>query len=236
MYKNIIFDLYGTLIDIWTNESKDEFWNQMSLFFSYNGAFYTADELKSDYLDIIKKRLGSNKKSKYPDTKVVLALKTLYKNKGVNPDAELLDHTIKLFRIASTERIKLYPNVKEMLETLKKHDKRLYILSNGQKEFSVPEIKYLGIYDYLDGIYSSAEIGICKPDKAFFDYVLKKEKLLNSESLFVGNDSTSDIAGANAASLDSVYIHSNLSGNDSKTTATYEIWDGNVLNILKYAI
>ena len=49
MYKNILFDLYGTLIDIRTNEDKPELWANIALLYGYKGAVYTADELKSDY-------------------------------------------------------------------------------------------------------------------------------------------------------------------------------------------
>ena len=33
MYQNYIFDLYGTLVDIHTNEKKAYLWKKMSLFF-----------------------------------------------------------------------------------------------------------------------------------------------------------------------------------------------------------
>ena len=34
MYKNYIFDLYGTLVDINTDEDKSELWDKLSLFYS----------------------------------------------------------------------------------------------------------------------------------------------------------------------------------------------------------
>lgn len=235
MYNNIIFDLYGTLIDLKTDESKSGFWNIMSLFFSYNGAHYEGAELKQDYNELVKEKLLQNKKTKYPDIKVVLILEELYGRKNVEPGAELLEQTVKLFRIASTKHIGLYPGVKQVLETLKGRGKRLYILSNGQKEFSVPELKHLGIFDYFSGIYSSAEMGICKPDKAFFESLIASEKLDRRESLFVGNDDVCDVSGAKGAMLDCVYIRSNESRKVMKTDADYEIWDGDVLKILDFA-
>lgn len=236
MYKNIIFDLYGTLIDLRTNESKNEFWNILSLFFSYNGAHYEISELKQDYLDLVRQKLSENKKTKYPDAKVILILKELYSRKGIEASGELLEQTVKLFRTASTEYIGLYPNVKLMLEILKKRGKRLYILSNGQKEFSVPELKYLGVYDYFNEVYSSAEIGICKPDKTFFDNLINLEKLDRRECLFVGNDDFCDVKGAKDAMLDCVYIKSNESRKVAKTDADFEVWDGDVLKILDFAV
>ena len=49
MYQNIIFDLYGTLVDIKTDESKQTFWEELSLFLSYNGAKYSYYELRNRY-------------------------------------------------------------------------------------------------------------------------------------------------------------------------------------------
>ena len=40
MYQNYIFDLYGTLVDIHTNEKKAYLWKKMSLFFGMKGAAY----------------------------------------------------------------------------------------------------------------------------------------------------------------------------------------------------
>lgn len=235
MYKNIIFDLYGTLIDLKTAETKDEFWHTMSLFFSYNGARCESTELKHDYNKLVKLSLSQNKSTKYPDTKVASILERLYRQKGITAGEELLEQTLKLFRAASTEQIDLYPGVKEMLETLKFRGKRLYILSNGQKQFSVPELKYLGIYDYFSGIYSSAENGVCKPDKAFFDSLIVSENLDRDECLFVGNDDICDVKGAKGAMLDCVYIRSNESRKTAITGADYEILDGDVLKILDFA-
>ena len=46
MYQNYIFDLYGTLVDIHTNEKKAYLWKKMSLFFGMKGAAYEPKELR----------------------------------------------------------------------------------------------------------------------------------------------------------------------------------------------
>lgn len=236
MYRNIIFDLYGTLIDLRTDEEKPAFWETLSLFFSYNGAPYASGRLKEQYHSIITQRLAKNKQTKYPDTKVVLALRELYVQKGVAASDELLSHTVRLFRAASTEYIQLYPGVEELLQALRAKGKSLYILSNGQREFSAPELRYLGIFEDFQALYSSADYGVCKPDVRFFNCLLKTENLKAKDCLFVGNDDSTDILGAKAAGMDSVYLHSNQSREVTHTEATYEIWDGNVRKVLPYAL
>ena len=39
-YRNYIFDLYGTLVDISTNEAKASLWKNMAWLFSMMGASY----------------------------------------------------------------------------------------------------------------------------------------------------------------------------------------------------
>ena len=45
-YSNYIFDLYGTLVDIWTDEESPVLWEQMASLYSCYGADYTAEALK----------------------------------------------------------------------------------------------------------------------------------------------------------------------------------------------
>lgn len=46
MYQNYIFDLYGTLVDIRTNERKPSLWKYMAQYMTLQGAAYTPAELK----------------------------------------------------------------------------------------------------------------------------------------------------------------------------------------------
>jgi len=47
-YTDLIFDLYGTLVDIHTDEN-DEVWEKTALYFGYYGAHYTGEELKNAF-------------------------------------------------------------------------------------------------------------------------------------------------------------------------------------------
>ena len=55
-YKNYLFDLYGTLVDIHTDEEDDLLWKRMSVLLAMNGVFYTADALKEKYVSEITRR------------------------------------------------------------------------------------------------------------------------------------------------------------------------------------
>lgn len=232
MYKNYIFDLYGTLVDIRTNEARKSLWDKLALIYCYYGASYTYRELKKAYLQEVAKELRSNNKTQYPDINILLVFERLFAAKGVKVDKDMTIYMARLFRVLSTDYIRLYPGVIDMLESLKTHDKRIFMLSNGQREFTVPELKHLGIYDYFDGLYSSSDIEICKPDPAFFNYVIDKEKVDKNKSIFIGNDDKCDIEGAKGAGLDCIYIHSNLSGSVEEVGSTYSIWNGDIRKVI----
>ncbi len=46
MYKNYIFDLYGTLIDINTDEWSAKLWKSLQILYAYHGAEYTPQEIR----------------------------------------------------------------------------------------------------------------------------------------------------------------------------------------------
>jgi len=64
-----------------------------------------------------------------------------------------------------------------------------------------------------------------KPDPKFFRVLLEREQLTLSECIMVGNDHTTDIAGANAVGMVSVYIQSNHSHQVSleSVSSTYKV-------------
>ena len=51
--KNYIFDLYGTLVDIRTDETAPSLWKSMAYLFSMMGAFYTPDVLRRRYGELV---------------------------------------------------------------------------------------------------------------------------------------------------------------------------------------
>lgn len=234
MYENYIFDLYGTLVDIDTNEARRGLWQKFALFYSYNGAMYKPTELKKSYLAEAKKEMDSNTKTKYPDIDVKRVFKRLFAYKGIEAKEELIEQTAKLFRLLSLNYIRLYPGALDLLENLKAKGKKVYMLSNGQRCYTVPELKYLGIHDYFDGLYSSSDIEICKPDPAFFQHLIKEHNIYISRSVFIGNDDLADVEGAKGIGMDSIYIHSNLSRDITEVDSTYEIWDGDLSKVLEF--
>lgn len=208
MKKAIIFDLYGTLIDIHTDEDTALFWRQMTRLYGYYGAHYK--DLKKDYLNtvnIIKDQVPFE----YPDIEILQVFKMLYEKKGVKTDESLLEHTASTFRLLSTEHVHLYPGVLDLLTLLKEKNIQIILLSNAQRAFTMNELKLTGILPYFDRLYISSDYKMCKPNPKFYELMLDKENLSAEACLYIGNDHTTDIEGANAVGMESIYLHTNCS-------------------------
>ena len=233
MYNNYIFDLYGTLIEIETDEEKEEIWEKLSLFFGYNEAIYTPEELKTRYNKIVSKNMQDAKDEKKSEINIDDVFYKLYKEKGIKAKGKLTKGTALLFRLLSTVTIKLCPGVEETLRNLKEENKKIYIIGNGQSIFAEHEINLCGINEYFDGIYMSSNYGYKKPDIRLFDSISEVEKLKKKSSIIIGDDYVEDIGFANELGIDSLYINkSRNEENQDKIESKFAVIDGDISKIL----
>ncbi len=243
MYSNIIFDLYGTLIDIRTDEYSLDFWRRAVQVFAMGGASFSPGELRTAYSKYVR-RAYMREKLRHPtykhlDVDLLEVFRKLYAMKGLSPDEVQLRDTAYKFRKASTEHINLYDGVTELLEGLRAAGKKIYLLSNAQESFTIPEMDELGILGYFDGIMISSEERVSKPQKQFFNKLLDKYNLKPEECLMVGNDMNSDMLGAESAGIDGLYIHQDISPDvydENEIHAKWKIMDGDVHKILGYIL
>lgn len=234
MYKNYIFDLYGTLVDIHTDESTDFLWSNLALFFNFKGADYTPASLKKMYESKVSAAREKISNTKYPDFPIENIFGELYNDKNVIVSEDVVKDTAQLFRTLSMEYVKLYPKTIELLKELKAQGKNVYLLSNAQRIFTFYEMKILDIVKYFDDILISSDYNVCKPDKQFFNVLINKLNLNTEESVMIGNDYICDIEGACNVNMDSVYIDSNLSPHiDGELKSTYSIMTGTLYDGMK---
>ena len=212
MYKDLIFDLYGTLVDIHTDEN-NQTWEKTATYFGFYGAHYTATELESAFRTAMAQRhaqAGQNYEC-FPDIPCEPIFAQLFREKGITEQADALGvAAAQLFRITSMEYIRLYPGVLEALKSLRGSGHRLWLLSNAQRVFTEYELRHLGLGSQFDGIYISSDFGCRKPDKRFFRALLNEQNLQPENCLMIGNDRDTDIAGAKAMGLATLYMHTNL--------------------------
>lgn len=211
-YTDLVFDLYGTLVDIHTEED-DTVWEKTAIYFGFYGVHYTGPELKAAFSQAMaqRKALAGQSYECFPDIPFEPVMAELFRIKGVEEDADRLgSQASQLFRIASMEYIRLYPGVPEALAMLRQKGYRLWLLSNAQRVFTAFELRHLGLGEQLDGIYISSDFGCRKPDGRFFRALLEEQQLDITKCLMIGNDRDTDIAGAKAVGMDTLYMHTAL--------------------------
>jgi len=211
-YTDLIFDLYGTLVDIHTEEDA-AVWEKTALYFSFHGAHYTGEELHTAFRTAMAEQEAKEGQSYecFPEIPFEEVMADLFRAKGITEHADALGvNAAQLFRISSIEYIRLYPYVREALASLRQSGCRLWLLSNAQAVFTRAELQHLGLDNAFDGIYLSSEYRCRKPDRRFFDTLLTDQHLSPERCLMIGNDLETDIAGAKAAGLATLYLHTNL--------------------------
>lgn len=239
MYENYIFDLYGTLVDIRTNESKRSLWEKMTEIYAFYGAKYKPMELKRRYIALCREEEQKIIGFDYPEVDVLKVFKRLFEEKNVKMDDKSCTLIGQFFRVTSTKFVKLYDETLDVLKLLKEKNKKIYLLSNAQNIFTSYELKYLGIYDYFDGIKISSNESVKKPSAMFFDSLFNKYKLDKKKSVMIGNDWIADMKSAYDYGIDSIYIHTDISPSDTVldgVKAKYIIEDGNIGNIRKFIL
>lgn len=219
-YKNFAFDLYGTLIQMSTDEESLVFWGKMAELYAVYGADYTAAGLRREYKRLTReeeRKLIAETGCRIPEIKlekVFARLLTEAKNTHVTARAfekgldEIVYSISNSFRVMSRHRMKLYPFVPELLQYLRDSGRGVYMLSNAQAVFTTPEIEQLDLAKYFDDIFLSSDIGVKKPEAVFFEKLLEKHSLDPAETAMVGNDFYADMGIALACGTAGIHINS----------------------------
>lgn len=198
--KYFIFDLYGTLADVKTDETSPRFRVKYAKYFKRINSgidFWQSFNGESGALN--------NEEYSEPD------LFSVFKKLAPSASEKKLKNAAYTFRRFSRSRLKLYKGAKKLLKGLKRRGAKIYLLSNAQACFTLPELKKLKICKYFDGIELSSDFGRKKPCTEFFTYALKKYGLDAKDCVYCGNDFCADVLGAKSAGLKTAYIKSDIS-------------------------
>ena len=224
-YEAYLFDLYGTLVDIHTDEDQPSHWARMAGLLARHGAAYRPGDLRAAYLQAVGEAEALLRErhrdipGACPEIDIAPVFRRLYAEKGVAADERLVADTALAFRRSSLTHLRLYAGAAELLRALRERSQVL-LASNAQSLFTRPELEELGIAGLFDAIWISSEQGVKKPDPRFYRSLLAARGLRPERCLMIGNDPICDGEGARAAGLDAWVIRSGLSPRD--LTAGYD--------------
>lgn len=107
----------------------------------------------------------------------------------------------------STKEDHTFPEAKEVLSILRGRNYRMHILTNGFFQVQQEKMLRSGLGPFFELILSSEEVGIGKPEAAFFEAAMKRIGANSDECLMIGDDLDSDIEGARNAGIDQVWLN-----------------------------
>ena len=116
-----------------------------------------------------------------------------------------LDREVPLKTMMDAFVFYAFDDARPALDELRKAGLRLVCVSNW--DISLPEVlERCGLDKALDGVVTSAEAGVRKPDPAIFTAALNLAGCGPDEALHVGDTVAEDIAGAGAAGIRALHI------------------------------
>ena len=236
-YDNYIFDFYGTLVDILTDEESQDLWRRMAEFYSCYGADYKPKILHEEYLMMVHDEENIlRRKKQCNDVEINLGrvfarllLESPFNHYvslsvcGRNvydlrrrAHSETIDEIAgsewaiavgNFFRILSRKHLRVYPHTSAVLRNLKRRGARVILFTNAQSLFTMPEIDASGLKRYFDAIYISSDYGLRKPAASFLQQLVKEQELETANTLLIGNEVDTDIRCALSEGMDAVLLH-----------------------------
>lgn len=203
--QNFVFDLYGTLVDIHTDESAEKFTKKIVKYFA------RLNPRVEDFFALYKKLCAEKDNGENCEIDLLSVFREILSCGGNTVDEGTVLKAAEYFRKKSRSRLKLYRGVRALLKQLNERGARLYILSNAQSCFTLKELEKLKIKKYFKGVELSSDFGRKKPAPEFFKHIIDKYSFEPEKTVYIGNDFKADILGAKAVNISTAYIKSNLS-------------------------
>jgi putative hydrolase of the HAD superfamily len=202
--KGIFFDFYLTLLDIRTNEEKEHPWRVLVDFLRYQGATVAPAALRERYQQEIRRQLTQSSE-RHAEVDVESAFGKTLSDFGLETSPERMQTIAQLFRSQTIERIGLFAETREVIETLAQRF-RLAIVSDSQPAYILPELRMSGLEPFFEVVVISAQLGFRKPDRRMFRAALERMGLAPDEVIHVGDTWERDVQGALDTGIEAVWL------------------------------
>ncbi len=197
--QNVIFDLGGVIINLDTNRTINAFNKLSQIPFE---SIYTQAKQEEIFSLLDKGKISASDFFK--------EIKRLIRYNG--PIQDLMTAWNAMLLDVPEERLDVLVEMK--------HNYNTYLLSNTcephidafEKELE-NEHGIKNFEDYFDKVYYSCRMGMRKPDKEIFEFVLQQNNLKPEETIFI-DDSPQHVKGAGECGINAFLLQKNMSVND----------------------
>ena len=193
--KSVVFDAYGTLFDVNSaaEKCKDKIGDRWEEFAN----FWRTTQLEYTWLRSLMKRHRNFWE---------ITEDSLDKSMKIfNIDKSMRNELLNLYKILSP-----YPEVKQVLNNLKKRKFKLAILSNGTPALLRELVTSNGLNNFFDDLFSIEEVKVYKPHSKVYEIPVKKYDLKADEIFFLSAN-TWDVSGGGNFGYNSIWVNRNKS-------------------------
>ena len=193
--KAVVFDAYGTLFDV--NSAAEKCKDKIGTKWEPFANFWRTTQLEYTWL----RSLMERHKNFWEITE-----DSLDKSMRVfNINKSMKNELLNLYKILSP-----YPEVRKVLEDLKKKNFKLAILSNGTPALLDELVASNKLNNLFDDLFSIEEVKVYKPDSRVYEIPVKKYNIKASEITFLSAN-TWDVSGGGNYGYNSIWVNRNNS-------------------------
>jgi len=220
MYKYLLWDIDGTIVDFLTAEKAAI----KTLFREFELGECT-DEMVSRYSEINVRYWEMLERGEMTKPEILIGrFREFFQAEGL--DVTVAEAFNLRYQIALGDTVAFYDHAFELLTGLKDEHYIQAAITNGTKIAQTKKLKTSKLDTIFDEVFISEDVGAEKPDPKFFDVV--KENLhfteeMKAEILVIGDSLTSDIWGGIMAGFDTCWYNPGHKINDKSYSPTYEI-------------
>ena len=191
--KSVVFDAYGTLFDV--NSAAEKCKEKSGDSWEGFANFWRTTQLEYTWLRSLMKR--------HRDFWTITEDSLDKSMKVFNVDIAMKNELLNLYKTLSP-----YPEVKDVLNSLKKKNYKLSILSNGTPALLNELVKSNDLENIFDDLFSIEEVGVYKPDSRVYDMPIKKYQIKSEEVAFLSAN-TWDVSGGGNYGYNSIWVNRN---------------------------
>lgn len=211
MIRAVFFDLYGTLIDIRTDEYDSWVYETLSRYLGYHAVNIAPEEIKRAFFEGIQQHLNLSKEM-YPEVDLYKIIFNIMNKYGKKRTAKgIVVDVAMLFRSLTMRKFRAFDGLYDTLSSLSAVYKTA-IISDAQWVFAEPEIVMLGLDQFFPVSVLSSRFGFKKPDARLFGIAMEKLGVDAEESVYIGDNPRKDLPGAKGAGMKFILFGSECPG------------------------
>jgi len=215
----VVFDLYGTLIEIRTDEGDPGAWGALAQYLGYLGVVIAPEELRSQYQKRVEFQLSSSPE-RHAEVDVFAVFRDIFAAYGrAKVSREKIIAAAMLFRSLTRRQFGLFPGAAEMLRRLRERY-AVGLVSDAQWVFTEPELAITGLRDLFEVRVLSSRCGYKKPDPRLFARALAALRVAPEHAVYVGDNPARDLVGARRAGMRCILFRPMSNGTGERPEAT----------------